>query len=35
MEGEVAIDQMLQIAMAVVLTIFAFVALYFMTKGNG
>jgi hypothetical protein len=35
MEGAYVIDQTLQIIFAVVLTIFAYVALYFMTKGSG
>lgn len=35
MEGMVPIDQTLQIISAVILTIFAYIAFYFMTKGNG
>jgi hypothetical protein len=35
MEGSVAIDQTLQIICAVILTLFAYIAFYFMTKGGG
>lgn len=35
MEGAIPIDQTLQIIFAVILTIFAYTAFYFMTKGSG
>jgi len=35
MEGTFPIDQQLQIIFAVILTIFAYTAFYFMTKGSG
>ncbi len=35
MEGSFPIDQQLQIIFAVILTIFAYTAFYFMTKGSG
>ncbi|MCI0503875.1 hypothetical protein L0Y65_04135 [Candidatus Micrarchaeota archaeon] len=35
MEPAILIDQTLQIIIAVVLTLFAYVAFYFMTKGSG
>lgn len=35
MEPTIILDQQLQIIIAVVLTLFAYVAFYFMTKGSG